>query len=106
MMTPTAADTALYKRHRYPTEIISPAVWLYFRFSLSYRDVEELLAARGIVVTYETVRQWCRKFGSPALLVKRVRMWYNWCYGSFITSVGDATHSAVLWTTCEPDHAG
>jgi putative transposase len=52
-----------YKRHRFPAEIISHAVWLYFRFSLSYRDVEELMAARGIVLTYETVRQWCRKFG-------------------------------------------
>ncbi len=47
----------------YPPEIISHAVWLYFRFSLSFRDVEELLAQRGIIVTYETVRQWCLKFG-------------------------------------------
>jgi putative transposase len=52
-----------YKRHRFPVEIISNAVWLYFRFSLSYRDVEELMAARGIVLTYETIRQWCQKFG-------------------------------------------
>ena len=52
-----------YKGHRFPQEIISHAVWLYYRFSLSYRDVEELLAERGIVVTYETVRQWCLKFG-------------------------------------------
>src|SRR4051794_10663587 len=59
----TTTDPALYKRHRYPTTIIAPAVWLYFRFSLSYRAVEELLAARGIQVSYETVRQWCRKFG-------------------------------------------
>ncbi|GHO80118.1 hypothetical protein KSD_78890 [Ktedonobacter sp. SOSP1-85] len=47
-----------YKGFRFPPEIISHAVWLYFRFSLSFRDVEELLAQRGIVVTYETVRQW------------------------------------------------
>ncbi len=60
-MTTTAP--ALYKRHRYPPEIISHAVWLYYRFTLSYRDVEELLAARGIHVTYETIRQWCLKFG-------------------------------------------
>ncbi len=52
-----------YTGYRYPAEIISHAVWLYFRFTLSYRDVEELLAAWGIVVTYETVRQWCLKFG-------------------------------------------
>jgi transposase-like protein len=52
-----------YKRHRFPPEVIAHAVWLYFRFALSYRDVEELLAERGVVVTHETVRQWCRKFG-------------------------------------------
>jgi putative transposase len=52
-----------YKGYRFPAEIISHAVWLSFRFSLSFRDVEELLAQRGIVVTYETVRQWCLKFG-------------------------------------------
>src|ERR687894_3101497 len=54
----------LYKRHRFPGEIISHAVWLYYRFLLSYRDVEELLAERGIAVSYETVRRWCRKFGA------------------------------------------
>jgi putative transposase len=52
-----------YQRHRFPSEIISHAVWLYHRFCLSFREVEELLAERGITVTYETVRQWCRKFG-------------------------------------------
>ena len=52
-----------YSGHRYPTVIISHAVWLYFRFALSYRDVEEILAARGIVVSYEAIRQWCLKFG-------------------------------------------
>ena len=52
-----------YKRHRFPPEIIGHAVWLYFRFALSYRDVEELLAERGVILTYETVRQWCQKFG-------------------------------------------
>jgi putative transposase len=52
-----------YKNHRFPAEIISHSVWLYSRFCLSYRDVEELLFARGIVVTYEAIRKWCRKFG-------------------------------------------
>lgn len=51
------------KGFRFPPEIISHALWLSFRFSLSFRDVEELLAQREIVVTYETVRQWCLKFG-------------------------------------------
>ena len=53
----------LYKRHRFPAEIISHCVWLYFRFCLSYRDAEELMAERGISLTYEAVRYWCRKFG-------------------------------------------
>ena len=52
-----------YHGYRFPPEIISYAVWLYPRFALSFRDVEELLAKRGIFVTHETIRQWCRKFG-------------------------------------------
>jgi transposase-like protein len=54
-----------YKRHRFPPGIIALAGWLYFRFPLSYRDVEELLAERGVLVTYETVRQWCRSSPRP-----------------------------------------
>ena len=53
-----------YKRHRFPPEIISYAVWLYYRFNLSHRDVEDLLAERGITVSYESIRYWCIKFGS------------------------------------------
>ena len=52
-----------YKRHRFPPEIIQYAVWLCFRFNLSHRDIEELLAERGIFVTRESVRLWCNKFG-------------------------------------------
>jgi putative transposase len=55
--------TSCYPGYRFPREIISHGVWLYHRFALSFRDVEELLAERGVIVTYETVRQWCRKFG-------------------------------------------
>ena len=54
----------MYKRHRFPPEIIQYAVWLYHRFSLSHRDVEDLLAERGITVSYESIRLWCNKFGS------------------------------------------
>src|ERR1700722_2724888 len=57
--------------HRFPAEIISHAVWLYHVFSLSLRDVELLLAERGIVVSYETVRRWCQKFGQS--FAKRLR---------------------------------
>ncbi len=52
-----------YKRHRFPPAVIRHAVWLYFRFTLSLRDVEDLLAERGVEVSYETVRCWTRKFG-------------------------------------------
>ena len=54
---------SLYKRHRFPPEIIQYAVWLYYRFNLSSRDIEDLLAQRGIVVSYESIRLWCIKFG-------------------------------------------
>ncbi|MCP4997451.1 MAG: IS6 family transposase [Hyphomicrobiales bacterium] len=55
--------TISYRRHRFPSEIIQHAVWLYFRFPLSFRNVEDLLAERGIDVSYETVRRWALKFG-------------------------------------------
>jgi putative transposase len=61
MNTPRPTDR--YKNHRFPPEIISLAVWLYFRLCLSYRDVEELLFARGVIVTYEALRKRCCKFG-------------------------------------------
>ena len=55
-----------YRGYRFPPDIIQRAVWLYFRFSLSFRDVEDLLAERGIEVSYETIRQWATRFG-PAI---------------------------------------
>ena len=55
--------TTVYAGYRYPPKIISHAVWLYHRFTLSFRDIEELLAARGVNISYETVRQWCKKLG-------------------------------------------
>ena len=53
-----------YKRHRFPAEIIQYSVWLYHRFSLSHRDIEDLLAERGITVSYEAIRLWCNRFGA------------------------------------------
>ena len=61
----------MYKRHRFPPEIIQYAVWLYHRFSLSHRDIEDLLAERGITVSYESIRLWCNKFGLK--YVRRLR---------------------------------
>ncbi len=53
----------MYSRHRFPNEIISYCVWLYYTFPLSYRDIEKMMRYRGIEVTYETIREWCQKFG-------------------------------------------
>src|SRR5205823_7065324 len=70
-----------YRRHRFPAEIIQHAIWLYLRFTLSYRDVEELLAERGLDISYETVRRWVLKFG-PAIARRlrrhRPRPSYRW----------------------------
>ena len=60
-----------FKRHRFPGEVICHAVWLYFRFNLSFRDVEELMAQRGIDVSYETIRCWTIKFGP--LIARRLK---------------------------------
>ena len=85
-----------YKRHRFPPMIIGHAVWLYFRFTLSYRDVEELLAERGVIVTYETVRQWCRTFGqgyANALRRRRPRPGDKWHLDAVFMRSNGATHS-------------
>ena len=60
-----------YRRDRFPPEIIQHAIWLYLRFTLSYRDVEELLAERGVEISYETVRRWVQKFGP--VIARRLR---------------------------------
>lgn len=85
-----------YKRHRFLQQIIAHAVWLYFRFPLSLRLVEELLLERGIVVSYETVRRWGRKFG-PAYANQSsaggrragtTGIWTKWWFPSLATSTG------------------
>ncbi len=72
-MLTSPTDPTRYKRHRYPNEIIAHAVWLSFRFPLSYRAVAELLAARGIQVSDETMRQWSLKFGQTYANQRRHR---------------------------------
>jgi putative transposase len=93
-----------YQRHRFPSEIISHAVWLYHRFCLSFREVEELLAERGITVTYETVRQWCQKFG-PAyarkLKKQQGRLGHTWHIDEdFVTIQGERQ---CLWRVVDQD---
>ena len=90
-MTPPA-DPARYKNHRFPGEIISHGVWLYYRFPLSYRDVQELLLERGIDVTHEAIRQWCLKFGQDyANRLKRRR-----------AQPGDKWHLDEVFLTIKP----
>ena len=64
-------DPPSYSGYRFPAVIISHCTWLYFRFALSYRDVEEMMAERGVTVSYESVREWCLKFGGT--YTKRIR---------------------------------
>jgi hypothetical protein len=79
-----------YRRHRFPPAVIQHAVWLYLRFTLSYRDVEELLAERGLDISYETVRSWVLKFGRPsrggygsAAPARAIDgTWTRWLFGS------------------------
>ena len=70
-----------YARHQYPPAVIQHSVWLYVRFTLSYRDAEELLAERGLDVSYETIRRWVLKFG-PAF-ARRLRRIRTYCIRSF-----------------------
>jgi putative transposase len=96
--------TNLYKRHRFPAEIISHCVWLYFRFCLSYRDVEELMAARGVMLTYEAVRYWCRKFGQAyanQLRRRRPRPGDTWHLDEVFLTINGARY--YLWRAVDQD---
>ena len=102
MDTPSATIT--YKNHRFPVEIISHAVWLYFRFCLSFRDVEERLAERGVLVTYEAIRKWCRKFGQPyanQLRRRRPRPGDNWHLDEMVLTINGEHH--YLWRAVDQE---
>jgi putative transposase len=102
-MTPPAAPDR-YKNYRFPADIISHGVWLYYRFCLSYRDVEELLFARGISVTYETIRQWCRTFGQDyanQLRRRRPRPGDKWHLDEVFLTINGAQH--YLWRAGDQD---
>jgi putative transposase len=95
---------SFYYGHRYPREIISHAVWLYYRFGISFRDVEDLLAERGITVSYETVRLWCRKFGpdyARKLRRRQGRLGDTWFLDEvFVTINGERQY---LWRAVDQD---
>jgi putative transposase len=100
----TPPSTSPYKRHRFPAEIISHCVWLYFRFCLSYRDVEELMAARGVMLTYEAVRYWCRKFGQAyanQLRRRRPRPGDTWHLDEVFLTINGARY--YLWRAVDQD---
>ncbi len=93
-----------YKRQRFPPAIIAHAVWLYCRFALSYRDVEGLRAERGVIVTHETMRQWCRTFGQDyanELRRRRPRPGDTWHLDEVFVSVNGVQHS--LWRAVDQD---
>lgn len=93
-----------YSSHRFPPEIIQHAVWLYFRFTLSYRDVEDLLAERGIDVSYETIRRWVEKFGrqyAKRLRAKRPRPSSTWHIGEVFLKIGGKQH--YLWRAVDDE---
>ena len=82
----------------FPKEIISHCVWLYFRFGVSFRDVEEMMASRGVLVSYETVRCWCGKFGelfAAGLRRRRARTGDKWHLDEVFLKINGVTH--YLW---------
>ena len=97
-------DRQRYHRHRFPPEIISHAVWLYHRFGLSLRDVEDLLAERGITVSYEAIRLWCGKFGpdyAQKLRRRRGRLGDTWYLDEVFVTIRGEQH--YLWRAVDQD---
>ena len=94
----------VYRGYRFPPEIISHAVWLYFRFTLSLRDVEDLLAQRAIIVSYETIRQWCEKFGpeyAAKLKRRQGRLGDTWHLDEVFVTIGGQRQ--YLWRAVDQD---
>ncbi len=102
-MTMTS-QVSSYHGYRFPPEIISHAVWLYYRFCLSFRDAEDLLAQRGITVFYKTIRHWCWTFGpayARTLRRRRGRMGYTWHLDElFVNIQGERQY---LWRAVDED---
>ncbi|MGO1163955.1 IS6 family transposase [Brucella sp. C7-11G] len=100
----TELRAAYYHRHRYPAEIIVEAVWLYFRFPLSFRMVEDMLAYRGIIVTHKTVREWAEKFGrNYANQIRRrcPRLGDKWHLDEVVITIKGERH--FLWRAVDQD---
>ncbi len=96
--------TARYRRHRFPPEIISYSVWAYHRFALSFRDVEDLLAERGIIVSHESIRRWCLKFGpryQRSLKRREGQLGDHWYADEVFVTVQGQIH--CLWRAVDQD---
>jgi len=94
----------MYKQYRYPVEIIQYSVWLYHRFNLSQRDIEDLLAERGIIVSYESIRLWCNKFGPKYVTrLKRNHQGYGDTFfiDEVFVKIGGKQH--YLWRAVDQD---
>ena len=97
-------NKGIYYGFRHPGEIISHAVWLYFRFTLSFRDVEEILASRGIEVSYESIRQWCLYFGqdyAKKIRAKQGRHGDTWHLDEVFIKINGKLH--YLWRAVDQD---
>jgi putative transposase len=96
--------TPSYHGYRFPPEIISHAVWLYHRFCLSFRDTEDLLAQRGIIVSYEAIRQWCRRFGpayARSLRRRQGRLGDTWHLDELFVNIQG--RQQYLWRAVDQD---
>jgi putative transposase len=99
-----AAVVPSFKGFRYPVEVISHCVWLYYRFPLSFREVEEMMLERGVVVTYETIRAWCRTFGQAfanGLRRRRARPGDKWHLDEVFIKINGKTH--YLWRVVDQE---
>ncbi|WP_353072150.1 IS6 family transposase [Tunturiibacter gelidiferens] len=95
-----------YRRHRFPIEVVEQCVWLYFCFAINYRNIEEMMAKRGVPVTYETVREWYHKFGSAyaaRLKKKRARFGARWHLDEVFIKMNGIQH--YLWRAVDQNGA-
>jgi putative transposase len=94
----------MYPRHRFPGEIISYCVWLYYTFPLSYRDIEKMMLYRGVEVTYETIREWCQKFGqqySNQVRCNRPYVTDKWHLDEMVVTIKKQQH--YLWRAVDSE---
>ena len=98
------ADRSRFRGYRFPPEVIAHAVWLYFRFHLSFRDVQDLLAERGLVVSHESIRQWCDTFGptfAAGLRKRRARPGDKWHCDELLLKIKGKRY--WLWRAVDQD---